>query len=542
MAISPSTDLYLLKLPIELNDENQLTFANATAQASYFLSLDKIGETDFTYQRRENAIRYPAHIDSILQYNYVMYKNENYTNKWFYARIMNMEYINDGMTLISIEEDTFQTWQFDLNYSQCFVEREHVNNDTVGLHTLPERFELGEPVQNSSTNIAPDKEVWTSGKTEKLTNKYMIIFQVTELPTGSYGISNPHEYNSVYSGLFLLGVKTASDATSLIYKYDQEDKSEAIVAIFMAPTEFFDGCEFSNIMTGYGNVTVYYPKIETGATNLCDSAYTITRPSTLDGYTPKNGKMLCFPFSYITVDNNSGTCITQRFESFGTSSTPSYWMAGALCQGCSIKLLPVDYKGSGTSAENYNEGVVAPKLPICGWSSDYFVNWETQNAVNIPLTIGSSIVGAGMGLASGNPLGVLGGVVSSVSKIAGLIDQRYQASLVPDQAKGNANSGDLNIAYQRFFTVKCMSVKAEYARVIDNYFSTYGYLVNTTKVPNVTGRTNWNFVKTVGSAIHADIPSESCDRINHMFDNGLTLWHNPATFRDYTQPNTIVTP
>ncbi len=80
------------------------------------------------------------------------------------------------------------------------------------------------------------------------------------------------------------------------------------------------------------------------------------------------------------------------------------------------------------------------------------------------------------------------------------------------------------------------------AAIIDKYFSAYGYKVNTIKLPNVTGRLNWNFVKTVGSAIHADIPSESCDRIIRMFDNGLTLWHNPTTFRDYTQANTIVTP
>lgn len=539
MAISPSTDLYLLKLPIELNDENQLTFANATAQAAYFLSLDKIGETDFTYQRRESAIRYPAHIDSIIQYNYVMYKNENYTNKWFYARIMNMEYINDGMTLISIEEDPFQTWQFDLGYTQCFVEREHVNDDTPGLHTLPERFELGETVQNSSTNIAPDKEVWTSGHSEQLLNKYMIVFQVTELPAGSYGITKPHEYNSVYSGLFLLGVKSAADATALIYKYDA-GKPDAIVAIFMAPTEFFDNCEFANIITDYGNVTVYYPNIATDATNLVDTEYTITRPSTLNGYTPKNGKLLCYPFSYITVDNNAGTCVVQRFESFGNSSAPSYWMTGALCQGCAIKLLPINYKGSDVNAENYNEAVNAPKLPVCGWVSDYFVNWQTQNALNIPLTIGSAIVGTGMGLASGSPLGLVGSVMGSVSKIAGLVDQRYQASLVPDQARGNANSSDLNIASRKFFTVKCMSIKYEYAKVIDDYFSAYGYLVNTTKTPSITGRLNWNFVKTVGSAIHANIPQESCDRINRMFDNGVTFWHNPATFRDYSQSNAIV--
>ena len=42
------------------------------------------------------------------------------------------------MTEITIETDVFQTWQFNINYKKMFVEREHVNDDTVGLHTVPE--------------------------------------------------------------------------------------------------------------------------------------------------------------------------------------------------------------------------------------------------------------------------------------------------------------------------------------------------------------------------------------------------------------------
>lgn len=73
-----------------------------------------------------------------------MYQNENYTNKWFYAFITNMRYVNDNMTEITIETDVFQTWQFNINYKKMFVEREHVNDDTIGLHTVPENVELGD--------------------------------------------------------------------------------------------------------------------------------------------------------------------------------------------------------------------------------------------------------------------------------------------------------------------------------------------------------------------------------------------------------------
>ena len=538
--IAPQTDVYLLKVPLEMDNTNQLTFANATAQFNYFNSLPKISYDNFTYQRKDGTLRIPALMDDIIQYNYVMYRNEGFSNKWFYAYIDKMEYLNDNVTAVSISTDVWQTWQFDLTYKKTFVEREHVNSDTVGAHTVPEGLELGEFVQNTSTTFEPNKTVKTSGNAETLTNKYMIVFQVTELPSGSYGISNPHQYNSIYSGLFYLGVKTASDATALIYKYSA-GKPEAIVAIFVAPTSFFNGCQFSNIQTDYGNVSVYYPVDDTGVSTMSDNNYTISRPSTLNGYSPKNNKLFTHPFSYITIDNNAGECIVERYENFANGATPSYYMAGSLGQGCSIKLTPIGYKGQSSNAENFQEGIPAMKYPICGWASDYYTNWLTQNAVNIPLSIAGTIASAGLAVATGGVgLASAGALLSAGSQIGNLLSQQYQASLVPDQAHGNVNCSDVNLAWRQCYTVKTMSIKYEYAKIIDDYFTMYGYKVNELKVPNVTGRRNWNYVKTVGCYIEADIPQEDLQAIKNMFDNGVTFWHNASTFADYSQNNDII--
>ena len=84
MAVTPNTRIRLLKSPIELDNLNQLTFANKEAQTNYFLSLPHIEIDNCTYQRKDDIIRFPAHIDTLLEYNYVMYQNTNYTNKWFY--------------------------------------------------------------------------------------------------------------------------------------------------------------------------------------------------------------------------------------------------------------------------------------------------------------------------------------------------------------------------------------------------------------------------------------------------------------------------
>ena len=151
--ITPSTDLYLLKVPLEINDINQLDFANATAQFNYFNSLPKMVVDDFTYQRKDSTIRFPAQYDEVITYNYVMYRNDAYSDKWFYAFITNMEYVNDNMTLITIKSDVWQCWQFDLNFKPCLVEREHTNDDTIGSNILPEGLELGEFITNGVSDF-----------------------------------------------------------------------------------------------------------------------------------------------------------------------------------------------------------------------------------------------------------------------------------------------------------------------------------------------------------------------------------------------------
>lgn len=124
MGISPQTNIRLLKSPLTLNNKHQITFSNDQLQEQYFLSLPFVEDENASYQRKDNVIRFNKHIDEIISFNYCMYKNENYSNKWFYAFITSMRYINDNVTEIGIATDVFQTWQFDIIYKKSFVERE----------------------------------------------------------------------------------------------------------------------------------------------------------------------------------------------------------------------------------------------------------------------------------------------------------------------------------------------------------------------------------------------------------------------------------
>ena len=541
--ITPQSDVYLIKVPLEIDNNNQLTFANATAQYNYFINLPKISYDDFTYIRKDGVLRIPAVMDDILSYNYVMYRNDAYSNKWFYAYITGMEYVNDSVTDLSIATDTFQTWQFDLTYKTTLVEREHVNDDTIGKHTIDENLNIGELIVNSKTTLKPNDVVKDSNG-NVLSNDYMIVFQVTKIEVLAYITLNSPTYmfNNVFSGLAYFACPNETTARQVIVDFDNAGKGDEIIAIFTAPTQFFKGC-IKHIING---MSIYTPSTDqvtmhTLSELLADT--TITRPTKLDNYTPKNNKCFCFPYSFMNVTNNVGTEVSFHYEDF-SNNTPKFSIIGAIGEGCTTKLIPKNYKNQSEAGEY---GVTGAKYPICGWSSDYYTNWVTQNAVNQGISATTAGVSALGGIASGMlmggasaALGVLGGGVSLVNEAQRLFAGDYSAKIHPDQAKGNVNTSDMIVGWGKYFTVSCMSVRAEIAEQIDKWFSMFGYKVNTVKIPNVTGRRNWNYVKTVGCYIEADIPQDDLQQIKDMFNKGITFWHNPSTFCDYSQINDII--
>ena len=128
-----------------------------------------------------------------------------------------------------------------------------------------------------------------------------------------------------------------------------------------------------------------------------------------------------------------------------------------------------------------------------------------------------------------------------LSSITEAMHEDWKASLVPDQARGNTNCADLTYAMDKCgFTFRKMSCRREYAVMIDNFFSMFGYKVNKVKVPNINGRTNWNYVQCVQANVIGDIPQDDMQEIKETLNAGITFWHNPSTYLDYSQNNAIV--
>ena len=55
MNITPDTNIKLLKCPLKIDNKNQITFSNATAQYNYFNELNKLEIDGSYYQRKDSS-------------------------------------------------------------------------------------------------------------------------------------------------------------------------------------------------------------------------------------------------------------------------------------------------------------------------------------------------------------------------------------------------------------------------------------------------------------------------------------------------------
>lgn len=176
---TPSTAVYLCNTPLKSDNKNQISFNSREEQFAYFNGLAVRRFSDFTYQRKDSIIRVPINAEVLFNdgVNYVMYDNKNFSNRWIYAYITEIEYINANVSHIHIKTDVFQTWFLDCEILPSFVVRETVINDDLFKHTLPENLPTGEQITVATTTIANSLN---SQSPDEFDNNYYCVIMTSE--------------------------------------------------------------------------------------------------------------------------------------------------------------------------------------------------------------------------------------------------------------------------------------------------------------------------------------------------------------------------
>lgn len=227
-----------------------------------------------------------------------------------------------------------------------------------------------------------------------------------------------------------------------------------------------------------------------------------------------------------------------------------------------IYFIPQDYKN--IVGENLNDVATLTGYPSISNKTDVFNVWLAQNSQSISLSMQQEqfnytinqdknlLNGVSQGINNVTSLNVGGALTTGFETgmniaqtqgnheffIKNQLAQIEKQSLLPDNvtlSSSNATLIGYELIKQDIF--EQYSIKYEYAERIDKYFDMYGYLMNKIDVPKLHNRSNWNYIKTIGCNITANIPQNDLQLIKNMFDNGITIWHNPKTFLDYSQEN-----
>lgn len=520
MATMKMTNVRLCRaVPLDNTYTDTLTFASAAAQQAYFAGKTKVTAGNLSYQREGMQIRWDGDYNSIVDCNYLAYQNPNFSGKWFYAFITHIEYQNDNTSYIYFEVDAYQTFMFDVQIKGCFVEREHVADDTVGANLIDEGVALGDYVANAVTETTFDD--W-----------WIVLASTVDLrDSPDYKPSGGYVYGGIYSGAsYYLFENTAFGVEAILAILSDlasGGKMDAIVGMHMIPKAIVEG----------GSTGGYLPATVMGAT-------TMETPDikSLDGYVPRNNKLLCYPYRCLQISNNDGNAITLRYEFFLNQAASVAYRGYGTPNG-RIVCYPQSYKGV---IRNFNESISLGNFPQCTWEKNVYANWLAAQSIRWGYQkdrwFVNSMTSLGMDAAANpNPLTPLTsgarGLQSLYNVASSMAEEKEVHSIIPPAIGGSVGSGYINVSLGKYaFTCEQKSIKAEIARSIDEYFDMFGYRVNRVKVPNINGRPSWNYVKTVDAKVIGACPVPYIDTIKSMLNRGVTFWHGDWV-GDYSRAN-----
>ena len=502
MYIEPNSNIKIYhNVPLDNTYNHTLYFNTLAEQNTYFhgnQNIIKYNLTAQSYQRVvKGSMRVAVKADNLYDCNYLAFQNASFGTKWFYAFITGVEYVNNETSEITFEIDVMQTYFFDTTLKRCYVEREHSTTDVAGDNIVAENIDIGDITCNAISG---------SGHF----SRYVAVIASAFNPNGQAGGYQGGLFSGVHYSAGAINnpeqVQTLLDYLDAIVDANRQD---SVVSIFIMPEEFYTTGEMPSVQVSR-----------------------VQKNNSLHGYTPRNKKLLTYPYNYLSVDCGNNDAI-YRYEWFNSGEYCDFELVGTVSCNPQVMLVPKAYNGVGGDGYNYVEKLVMSDFPQVAWGIDSFRAWLAQEASTTALQGIASGASLAMGAISGNPAGIAGGAMGLASTANSVI----LATNRPPQAKGT-NSGTIDVASRtKDFYFRQMQISAEYARVIDDYFDMYGYATRRVKIPNRSARPHWNYVKTHGCVLSGNAPADDVQKICGIYDNGITFWKSANEVGNYSLDN-----
>lgn len=551
MPTIPNTTLYVGVVPWNSDLKNVQSYESRAVQISTIQGLSKHKYEHINIIRRDSDLILKGVNEDLTQCNYLMYQNKDISDKWYFAFIDNVQYNSLNSVIISHTIDVWQTYQFDITYYKNLILRSHVakSADTVGRWLAPEpisvapEFERKHNVFNNlswtpqyvlhSTSVYNPKtkkyEYKGNGTGATLSAEYGIFVDNDsdiQKVVINYGRKSVEEIaddvgqtsgnktwkdwvNSIFAGSAATDVVESVKATTSIA--DLQDHRNELIGLYAIPSWVHDGTN----------------KYATNAITSKSVSVTLPTSTLACGYTPRNKKMLSSLCKAYLFYNENGFKLPLKPELF-TSGTPTF----------TVKSTELSTNGFILQIGSYADYTVKTnKISYnCENRLGYDANTGLDKVLN-GLTATVGVVNAVGSVASqafaGNIGGAVQGAVGAFQQSINMIDALGQRGV------NTGASGDImSITEKRAMPVFAdVSPTEAQCRYIDDFLDVYGYAINEIgKISTyMKNRSNWNYIQVANCNIKVSAPNDDVNKLKHMFENGVTIWHKK--FGDYDQSN-----
>lgn len=540
-----------------INDyANQVYYANQNTRDAEFdkyedRTLRNLASCDKT--KRQIRLNISYYVGN--QYNYgCIIEN----NKRYYIFIDAVEWKSNLNTVIlHYSYDYWQTYCYQITLKDSYVEREHVADDTFGKHIIDEGLPIDEYKVQSSEVLNGDNDGMYFCISVSDTNGVISTSHNSQESIPS--TCRPSKYEQSVQITF-------SDDLNVISRYLDmlvlKNKIDGISGLYSIPRVAIP----SKIQKqGYdwdtGEDDVKYIGFNNDLPTMIQ--WDLSKPSTIDGYTPINKKCFTYPYCFANITNNNGSSLYGQFELSNNKNSVNFRYYFPCIEGNVSFGYLADYDGVSKNFDKSIQGQTNIELPFVTNTFSAYMSANQNSIANQYSTIDrnetASIVKAGVNgavgivgsLATGNVAGAISSGIGTASNIADAKLSSYNqrqainSSLKDVESKANVSHGAYTgvgniICGQIGFKGQLITVTAENIKLIDDYFSMFGYKVNTIKVPQFTSRPYWNYIKTSGVNMIGNVPQDALNVLKQMFDNGVTMWHKLSymyKYNDYKRLN-----
>lgn len=578
------SSLTLYNCKLDRTMQKTIDFSSKAARDTFFSATNSIATlystpyaADAYFIREGQSVKVGINADVLDQngVNYCRFINpESGSSMYIYAFIDDIRYIAPNVSELKIRTDVMVTNCGDFSAGDCFVERQHIKSSDDTFTNDPIYYHTAEPLDTGDiftwAEIRLTENLSARTKTEFGTNYYICV-ALSDVPGGIGYPTTPIYFGGLPNAMYYL-VFDYTDVNAFFSQLDADGAVDAVISVFPVPRNYVT---LRTPSITYGTATVNF--IDDKTYSQINDITVAMGSNMQNNYAPRNKKLLCYPYNYLTLHNMEGSAVDLKFEnSYSSNGSIDFKAVYAPGTNSSLSVVPQKYncRSVGLWANNYyteymgnyDYAVEYNNFPEIPFKTDIYKNYIARNKNSLesqqfaqlynayapmlasqsvsPVTeagkdapgAGATGAAAGVNAALGLATSTMGYVKSKTDYQNAMTDMQNRPNIFKGKPSGNVDykSGATGIYAAR----KC--IRVERAKQIDAYFDMYGYNISEVTTPNWTNRSHYNYIKTVDINVYGTIPKNDKAIIESILNSGCTIWHisGGGTYGVYDTSNT----